>query len=74
MRSSQRKKESIEVGSGWRNGSHTERRKHDTTMSNSRCWGEHRASSHHKFDDEASWRPTNKFQLSISYSENNMKL
>lgn len=62
------------MGSGWRNGSHTERRKHDTTMSNSRCWGEHRASSHHKFDDEASWRPTNKFQLSISYSENNMKL
>ena len=61
MCSSQRKKESIEVCSGWRNGSHTERRKHGTTMSNSRCWGERRASSHHKLDDEAFGRPTNKF-------------
>ena len=53
MCSSQRKKESIEVCSGWRNGSHTERRKHGTTMSNSRCWVERRAFSHHKLDDEA---------------------
>lgn len=33
-------------------------------MSNSRYWAEHGASSHHKLDDAASWRPTNKFQLS----------
>ena len=64
MCSSQKKKESIEVGSGWGNISHRERRKHGTTMSDSRCCAEHRASSHHKPDDAASWRPTNKFQLS----------
>lgn len=49
------------MGSGWGNVSHRERRKHDTTMSNSRYWAEHGASSHHKLDDAASWRPTNKF-------------